>query len=165
MLLYMHKIRPQHALIFSGLVAAVALAAALVGQYGFDLHPCHLCILQRYPFAIIIGLSLAGVWVKRLTLPLLGLSAVAYGINAVIAFYHSGVERRLWAGLDGCSTPDMSGSVEDLMARIQSTDVVRCDEIPWDILGITMANMNVALCAFMAIVICFYWLTVRPKLR
>ncbi len=154
---------PFHILAFSGGLSALALIAALVGQYFFDLHPCHLCILQRYPFVIIIGLSIGAFFMKSHARVFFALSSVTYMINAVIAAYHSGVERRWWEGLDGCSTPDMSGSVEDLMARIQNTDVTRCDEIPWEMFGITMANMNVALCAFMAMAIGFYWFIGRPK--
>ena len=61
-------------------IAAFALIMALIAQYGFNLDPCILCIIQRYPFGIIIALGLIGAFVSRrdvkwgaLTLRLIGL--------------------------------------------------------------------------------------------
>jgi disulfide bond formation protein DsbB len=149
---FFDKISPRWAGLFLFLTSAVALAGALVGQYGFDLHPCELCIYQRIPFVLIcmigVVIILKPSWVKPLTI----LSSALFFINTCIAFYHSGVERKWWAGLSGCSTPDMSGSIEDVLKRIQETSVVRCDEIPWDFLGLSMANYNVVYCLGLGVI-------------
>lgn len=131
-------------------VAAACLAFALIGQYVFHLHPCKLCIWQRIPLGVIIALGLFGYGVKGSAKIMVGVSGIAFLINSGIALFHSGVERKWWPGLEGCSAPDMSGSIEDLMARIQTAAVSRCDEIPWDLFGLSMANYNVAVCAVMA---------------
>jgi disulfide bond formation protein DsbB len=143
-------------------LSGAALALALIGQYGFDLHPCKLCVIQRIPFAVIIGLGITGFLVARLAPAMIALSGIAFLSNAGIALYHSGIERKWWTGLAGCSAPDMTGSVEDLMARIQSTAVTRCDEIPWSLFGLSMANYNVALCA-LAGILCFAYLFRRRR--
>lgn len=127
-------------------LSALSLAGAFTAQYGFDLHPCHLCLLQRIPFAVCIALGLLILVWKSYRLPLIALAGLSFLTNAGIAFYHSGVERKWWEGLSGCSTPDMSGSIEDLIKRIQETNVARCDEIPWSLFGLSMANYNVLLC-------------------
>ena len=128
------------------LASALSLAAAFTAQYGFGLRPCHLCLMQRIPFAVNIALGGIGFFVKKTSRPMISLAGLAFLINAGIAAYHSGVERKWWTGLSGCSTPDMSGSIEDLLRRIQQTDVVRCDEIPWSLFGLSMANYNVFFC-------------------
>ena len=150
------KISPR---LFSlGIVAisASALAAVFISQYGFGLHPCHLCIYQRWPFAVLIALGLFGYFTPKFTKPVIGLSALTFLTNAGIALYHSGVERKWWAGLEGCSTPDMSGSIEDLMRRIEQTAVTRCDEIAWQMFGLSMANYNTMLCAAGAVTCAAY---------
>ncbi len=139
------------------LISAAALAAALTSQYGFDLHPCELCIYQRIPYALIVGLGLLGLIMPVVSMPMIGLIGLAFLANSGIAFFHTGVERKWWQGLEGCSAPDMSGSIEDLMARIQSTSVARCDEIPWSMFGLSMANYNVLACVGLAIG-CFWYL-------
>ena len=93
---------------------------------------------------------------------MVALSGIAFLTNAGIAIFHSGVERKWWAGLEGCSTPDMTGSVEDLMARIQNTAVTRCDEFSWNLFGLSMANYNAALCA-VAGIFCFVYLLQARK--
>jgi len=57
----------------------------------------------------------------------------------------------------------MSGSIEDLMARIQSTDVTRCDEIPWDLFGLSMANYNVMMCLGLGVACFIYLYSTRNK--
>ncbi len=127
-------------------MSVFALIGAFTAQYGFNLRPCELCLYQRVPFALTIFLGLLAAFWPKGRLPLIAVSGLAYTVNSAIAFFHSGVERKWWVGLTGCTTPDMSGSIEDLMKRIQETDVVRCDEIPWSFLGLSMANYNVAFC-------------------
>ncbi len=131
---------------FIALSSAFSLIAAFTAQYGFGLRPCDLCLMQRVPFAINILLGGLAVWKPNLGRPLVSLAGLAFLVNSGIAAYHSGVERKWWTGLSGCSTPDMSGSIEDLLKRIQETDVVRCDEIPWSLFGLSMANYNVFFC-------------------
>lgn len=141
-------------------VAASALSAALISQYVFGLHPCELCLYQRVPFVamIILGLIGASSGYGRITL---WISAIAMIINSGIAVFHSGVERKWWAGLSGCTSPDMSGSIEDVIARISATAVTRCDEISWSLFGLSMANYNVFLCAGLAALIILYLLRQR----
>lgn len=139
-------------LIFAG-IAAAALAAAYTAQYGFGLAPCVLCLYQRVPFALIILLGLAGYALNQYPRAFLGLVALSFAANAVIAFYHTGVEQKWWRSfLEGCSTPDLSGSIDDLMARIQEAPVIACDSIPWQdpVIGLSMANWNVVFCLFFA---------------
>ena len=139
-------------------ISILALAGAFFAQYVMGLEPCKLCIWQRWPFVLTI---LTGLIAYFTTSPVSIFATVLSGLvflsNSMIAFFHTGVERLWWEGLKGCSAPDLSGSVEDLMARIQSSNGARCDEIPWadPILGLSMANYNVILCLGMGI-ICLY---------
>ena len=149
---------PPVAALLLAMFSAAALAAALIGQYGFNLHPCHLCLIQRIPFAVVILFGLVGFFAKRIATWMVGLSGLALLINSGIALYHSGVERKWWAGLEGCSAPDMSGSVEDLMTRIQNAATVNCTDIQWEFLGLSMANYNVAMCAVAGIACGLYLL-------
>ena len=123
-------------------------------QYGFNLRPCELCLIQRAPFALNALIAIAALILPAFTLKraAIGAAGIVFLINSVIAFYHSGVERKWWEGLSGCSTPDMSGSIEELLKRIQETAVVRCDEIPWSFMGLSMANYNVVYCLGLGII-------------
>lgn len=140
------------------LMSILALGGALTAQYVFHLRPCELCLIQRIPFGIGIFLGLWAYFAPAYRLPLIGVSGVAFLVNSGIALFHSGVERKWWAGLTGCTTPDMSGSIEDLMKRIQETAVIRCDEIPWSFMGLSMANYNVAFCLGLGLACLYIWI-------
>tara|TARA_R110002124_G_scaffold64985_2_gene177866 strand:- start:687681 stop:688166 length:486 start_codon:yes stop_codon:yes gene_type:complete len=137
-----------------------ALAGALVAQYVFGLAPCPLCVYQRIPYFLAIFIGLLGVYSYRtqrmkLAYATMGVLGLTFLVNSVLAAFHSGVERKWWRGFEGCSTPDMSGSMSDVLARIQAAPIARCDVIPWadPILGLSMANYNVAVC-FCAALFC-----------
>jgi disulfide bond formation protein DsbB len=145
--------RAQRLVDARGLAGAGALAcgAALLAALGFQhlggLAPCPLCILQRWPHGVGLVVGLVAVtWPRRAMRVASALAAAALAIGAVIAFYHAGVEQAWWPGPDTCAVPDpASMSTDDLLARLQATPVVRCDEIPWSFLGLSMAAWNVPL--------------------
>jgi len=64
-------------------------------------------------------------------------------VGAGIAFYHAGVEQHWWEGPTTCTSQGIAGlSGEDLMAQIMDAPIVRCDEIPWSMFGLSMAAWN-----------------------
>lgn len=152
------------ALILLALASALILAAALVGQYGFGLHPCHLCILQRYPYLGVIGIGIfAAVFLRRekwlraallLCVPLLL-------TGAGIAGYHAGVEAKIFPGPTSCTT-DISQpqTLEEMRAAILNAPLVACDEPLVHFLGISLAGWNLLLYVFLAV---FTLLTLRRK--
>ncbi len=128
------------------LVAASGSAALLLGAWGFQyiggLAPCKMCIWQRYPHgvAVILG-ALAFAFPGVRPLPLLG--ALAAATTAGIGFYHAGVEQGWWEGPSTCTSGNIGGlSAEELMDQIMSAPLVRCDDIPWEMFGISMAGWN-----------------------
>jgi len=122
--------------------SAGLLLAALGFQYLGGMPPCSLCIWQRWPHlaAVAAGggmLVLPGVlWVA--------LGSAGAATSGAIAVYHTGVERGWWQGPTACSGGNDLGqvSVDELFARIMAAPVVRCDEVPWEMLGLSMASWN-----------------------
>jgi disulfide bond formation protein DsbB len=130
-------------------LAAAGSAALLAGAFAFQyiggLAPCHLCLLQRYPHgaAVAIGalaLLIPGTLLGRM-LPWAGAAAAL--TTAAYGAYHSGVERHWWAGPDTCTSgPIGQLSAKDLLAKIQAAPVVQCDQVAWQMFGLSMASWN-----------------------
>lgn len=129
-------------------VAALAgsaglLLGALAFQYLGGMAPCALCIWQRWPHVVALlaglGLIVPGPWAL--------LGAMGAGTSGAIGIYHTGVERRWWEGPTSCTSGgDLSGlSAQALLDRIMAAPVVRCDEVPWDLFGLSMASWNAVL--------------------
>ena len=127
------------------LLATLGSLAMLLGAFAFQhiggMAPCKLCIWQRWPHGIAIALGVLIYLIPNRWIALLGGLVVLGG--AAIAFYHAGVELQFWPGPDTCTSGDISKlSAEALMAQILATPVVRCDEVPWSLFGISMAGWN-----------------------
>ena len=139
-------------------ISGGSLMAAYIAEHLFNLQPCILCLYQRVPFLITLILGgiifLLSFYQKRKSiLVLVAISSITYLTNSALAFFHSGVERKWWKGFEGCSAPDQSNmSPLEVIEAIKNTPAVLCDEIPWDLFGLSMANYNVALCLFMGII-------------
>ena len=128
------------------------LAGAFAFQYIGGLAPCHLCLLQRWPHAAAVGLGLLALAIPGRLLPLAGAAAAL--TTAGIGIYHTGVERLWWAGPTSCSAGSIAGlDVKDLLdPSIVVAPVVRCDEVAWQMLGLSMASWNVALSLGLALI-------------
>lgn len=127
------------------LLATLGSAALLLGAYGFQhlggMPPCKLCLWQRWPHATAIVIGLVIMVTGEVKAAWLG--AVAALSTAAIGLYHVGVEQGWWEGPTSCTSSSVSGmSAQDLMNQILAAPIVRCDEIAWQLAGISMAGWN-----------------------
>lgn len=132
------------------LLAAGGSLALLLGAWGFQhlggLAPCKLCIWQRWPHGGAILAGVGALVVPGLLMPLLG--ALMAALTGAIGIYHTGVERGWWQGPDTCTAGAIDGlSPDELMDQIMGAPVVQCDQVAWEMLGLSMASWN-ALIAF-----------------
>jgi disulfide bond formation protein DsbB len=117
------------------------MLAALAFQHLGGMAPCKLCIWQRYPHVIAILLGLLALWFRQQILVVLGATAAA--ATGAIGGYHAGVEQGWWQGPTTCSSGPITGlSADELLDQIMAAPLVRCDEIPWELFGISMAGWN-----------------------
>src|SRR5205823_4713586 len=157
---------------FSGFVLAVSaavLGAALLSQYWGGLAPCELCLLQRWPWAAAIVISLVAVLVgDRPALPWVALIlALIFAASVVFASYHVGVEQHWFAGPSACtaSTPDTM-TLEEMKRQIMGTALVLCDRPAWTLFGVSIAGFNLLASLIMgAICSVVFVLTRRPATR
>ena len=126
------------------LVAAASaglLLGAYLSQHVGGLAPCPLCLIQRYPHFAVVALGLAAAVIGgRLRVVLLGLSGLALLVSAGYGVYHAGVEQGWFAS--ECAAPISGGSVDDIRAQVMAAPLTRCDEVPWSLIGVSLAGWN-----------------------
>ena len=127
------------------LLATGGSLALMLGALGFQylggLPPCKLCYWQRYPHVAAIAIGLVALALPGRVLPALG--ALAALATAAVGGYHTGVERGWWEGPDTCTSGDIGGlSTDALLDQIMNAPLVRCDEIAWEFLTLSMASWN-----------------------
>ena len=123
--------RERRLAVGSSALAAAALVFALAAEWGGGLVPCALCLLERWPYWIAIGLGALAFLLPRrgarlalITLALVVLSGTA------MAIVHVGVEQRWWPSpLPECAAPRLTGgSVAERMANMPARPAKPCDD-------------------------------------
>jgi len=127
------------------LASAAVVGGALLFQYVGGVQPCELCLYQRWPYYGVIAATLLALIAgdRRVSLAILGLTALAFLADAALAFYHVGVEQHWFAGPSACTgAPITGGNIADLKAQLLARPPVRCDEVAWSLVGVSLAGWN-----------------------
>ena len=137
--------RPSLILIAT-LGSAVLLGGAFAFQFLGGLAPCPLCLLQRWPHAAAVLIGFVALALTRsagLQRGLALLGALAALTTAGLGLYHTGVERAWWQGPDTCTSGGIGGvSADQLLDQILAAPIIRCDEVAWQMAGLSMASWN-----------------------
>jgi disulfide bond formation protein DsbB len=147
---------------FAAALAIAAIAAAtLMGAWFFqlvlDIRPCPLCLEQRYayylavPLGALLALAAARDAPRAMLVAGLAILAAAALWNAYLGGYHAGVEWGFWPGPTECSGPVLDlGKAGSLFDNLDKVKVIRCDEVQWRFLGLSLAGYNVLISLAMA---------------
>ena len=137
--------KPNVANYLVGLACCLVLATAYAFEYLANLQPCVLCIYQRIPYAVAIGLMLVATILRKnsqFNLILFIATSVVFAIGSAIAIFHIGIEQHLWQGTPECGNFMKTDSVEALRKQLLAQPIVRCDEVAWSLFGISMTGYN-----------------------
>lgn len=157
------------------IILALGSLGLLAGAWGFELIgglvPCEMCWWQRWAlmataFLAIDAVVLGGFSARQPALArpawLAGLLALLAMLgNAGLALFHAGVERKWWQGLTRCTAPPTGGDTKSMLADILAQPLVRCDAVPWQMGGISMAGWNFFVSLCLAGVAA--WLMLKPR--
>jgi disulfide bond formation protein DsbB len=140
-------------------IAAATLAGAWFFQLVLDIRPCPLCLEQRYAYYLALPLGALASFAAQRHAPrqllmtafmILMLAALA---NTWLGGYHAGVEWKFWPGPTDCSGPLVDfGKAGNLLEQLDKVKVIRCDEVQWRFLGLSLAGYNVLISLAMAII-------------
>ncbi|HZC37482.1 MAG TPA: disulfide bond formation protein B [Sphingomicrobium sp.] len=128
------------------LLPLALLAGAFGSQYFGGLYPCEMCWWQRYAHMVAIvpaALAFTAPADSSRSRILALLAALAIATSGAIGVYHAGVEAKIFEGFTTCTaTVQGGGSTADLLKQIMHAPLVRCDQVQWSFLGISMAGWN-----------------------
>jgi disulfide bond formation protein DsbB len=125
------------------LLPLALLGGALGSQYIGGLHPCEMCYWQRWPHGaaiLLAALAFTGPATSKRSIALTLLAAFAIAVSGAIGVYHAGVEAKIFEGFTTC-TATRGLTLDELM----NVPLVRCDQVQFSFLGISMAGWNAIL--------------------
>lgn len=147
----------KHLVMLAGIGSLGLLGGAFVFQ-ALGYAPCKLCLWQRWPHAAAIVLTVLALVTTLRSVAWLG--ALAAATTAGIGAFHAGIERGWWQGPTTCTSGAVDGlSTDDLMAQIMTAPLVRCDEVAWSLLGLSMAGWN----AVLSLALCGIWVAAAMR--
>jgi disulfide bond formation protein DsbB len=134
------------ALLGSVVVILTALGFEHLGHYP----PCPLCLQQRWAYyaaipALFAGLILLSTGRMTLASTLFMLVSIGFLLNAGLGVYHAGAEWKFWPGPDTCgaTAQPLTTGAGGLLKKLDTVRIIRCDEAPWSLLGLSFAGWNV----------------------
>lgn len=147
---------------------AVVVGSALGFEHIGGYIPCALCLLQRNPYYIGVGVGLLAILSSVFRLP----PAVTRGLFAVIAVlmivsiglgtYHAGVEWKFWEGPTTCAVGATGGAAPgNVLEALNETRGPSCTEAALRVLGLSFAGWNVLTSLALAAIAA--WATLRRR--
>lgn len=149
------RLKLAHSLALLGPTAL--LGGALAFQHLGGLAPCEMCFWQRWPHLAAIGLGLLAFLARRQRRLLVALAGIAILVAAALGLFHAGVEQNWWEGPTACTAGLQAGA--DMLANVLAAPVVRCDAVPWQMWGLSLAAWNALLSTIIGGMV--LWLTTR----
>ena len=140
------------------LASSLMLLSAFYLEYFEGALPCDLCITQRWFHGLIITYSLISIFIleKFINVKIFILIVLSFTwlVSAIAGLYHFGIEMNLWLGPDDCSSNiDFS---KDLLTYLLNKSPIKCDEIMFKILGLSLAGWNALLSFLMSLAISYF---------
>ena len=147
------------AIVFS-LAFVTILTAHAFEQFG-GYPPCPLCLQERYAYYFAVPATLVAFFAARgnalgVARIVLVLIAVGFLINAGVGVYHAGIEWKWWEGPATCAGgTEIAWGAGGLAEQLENAQVIRCDEAPWHLLGLSFAGWNAVVSAVLATIAVF----------
>ena len=132
-----------------GAISVGMILFALISEHVFGFAACSLCLIQRYPHVLVAVTSVWLIFFRTHNVFLYPVNTLVMALSIILASYHVGVEQSIFQGPQSCSSSNLSlvsdKSAEALLKEILNTSVVRCNEVKWSFMGLSMATWNLIL--------------------
>ena len=132
------------------------LLGAYFLEFYLSLIPCDLCIKQRivHVFILILSLSIFPLYTfSKLKFIMLSILNLLWLSSFSLAFYHFGIEKKLWQGFSECNSNLIFN--ENTLDQLLSKSPIRCDETQFELLYLSLAGWNGILSFIIFIILTF----------
>ena len=147
---------------------AVVVGSALGFEHIGGYIPCALCLMQRNPYYIGVGVGVLAILSSIFKLPpvvtrvLIGVIALLMIVSIGLGTYHAGVEWKFWEGPSSCTIGATGGDTPvNVLDALNSTKAPSCTEATLRVLGLYFAGWNVLTSA--ALTAIALWATFRKR--
>lgn len=147
----------QKGLILFLSLSLAAILTALAFEHLGGYRPCPLCLQERYAYYLAIPLALTAFLAlkasgNKAAALMIVIAGLGFLVNSGLGLYHSGVEWQWWPGPGACSgSASLASDTGSLFQSLETIKVIRCDEAPWRMFGLSFAGWNMVISLFLAL--------------
>ena len=132
-----------------GAISLTMMIFVFLSEHVFGFVPCSLCLIQRYPHILVAITSVWLLFFRTHNFLLYPANTLVMALSVILASYHVGVEQGIFQGPQSCSSSGLTlvseKSAEALLKEILNKSVVRCNEVTWSFMSLSMATWNLIL--------------------
>lgn len=154
--------------ILIGIYSLTVLISVYFMEFILGWKPCELCILQRYPYFIIIIISIALTVAKIKNINISSKLAIVLILAPIftgllIAIYHFGVENSYWRNISACSDQlsNIDVNTDNLLSGLNEIKP-NCSD-PVKIFGLSISGYNIISNILMIMILFVGWKKFRQK--
>ncbi|MEK9794273.1 MAG: disulfide bond formation protein B [Hyphomicrobiales bacterium] len=154
--------------ILIGIYSLTVLISVYFMEFVLGWKPCELCILQRYPYFIIIIISIALTVAKIKNINISSKLAIVLILAPIftgllIAIYHFGVENSYWRNISACSDQlsNIDVNTDNLLSGLNEIKP-NCSD-PVKIFGLSISGYNIISNILMIMILFVGWKKFRQK--
>lgn len=154
--------------ILIGIYSLTVLISVYFMEFVLGWKPCELCILQRYPYIIIIIISIALTVAKIKNIKISSKLAIVLILAPIftgllIAVYHFGVENSYWRNISACSDQlsNIDVNTDNLLSGLNEIKP-NCSD-PVKIFGLSISGYNIISNILMIMILFVGWKKFRQK--
>ena len=155
---------PKYIPLLALLASVWALSFAIYFEIFHGFEPCRLCLFQRMPYVVAIGVGCLGIIRPNLVLFCTGFMGIIFVFSSILALYHVGVEVGWWASTVACERGDIKEiSIKDLRSFLLEQPPPSCDSVAWSLFGVSMAGYNLMYSLSLTFICLIGFLKLRGK--
>jgi disulfide bond formation protein DsbB len=142
------------------------VSSALFIEYILEVKPCALCIYQRYPYYLILLLSVLFFLKNNWKYSLMILMTLTSIVGFFLAGYHVGIEYGVIDELSSCKTEISKNISKDILLKeLQSKLAPSCKQVDFKLFGMSLASINMIMSLIFAILYykMFSWIKKTSK--
>lgn len=128
-------------------LSTISLSYAFFVEYVLGFEPCILCLYQRIPYYFLILTGIGGLLFKQYKYYLY-LAVTIFFIAAMIAGYHTGIERGFFSPSDTCN-PGLNIpnglSADQVRDLFYNSPIATCTKAAFKIFALSMTEWNLIL--------------------
>ena len=135
-----NKLALKGILVFS----ILALSIAYFIQYILGHKPCNLCLIERYPYLVVVVLISLLFTINKFEKPILLIVLLSFIFGVVVSFYHIGIEQGFFNESFVCDLNSTKSNLtkEDLLKQLENTTPISCKNVTFRFLGLSLATIN-----------------------